>query len=79
MWYGFRMPSAHDVVAALHADLFGRGGFDAWWDDIDPTTQREIVTEHEAIVARALDEADPSRIPHDELSALSLGRGRDRR
>lgn len=30
------------IVDALLDDLYGRSGFDAWWDTIDPEVQGEI-------------------------------------
>lgn len=48
---------AEDVVKAVLRDLNGRRGFDWWWDDVDETTQGEIVQSLEETVQRVLVDA----------------------
>lgn len=45
-------PTSALVAQDLISLFFSRKGFEEWWEEIDPNTQAEIVSEIEAIVAK---------------------------
>lgn len=48
---------ARRIVEAIHADLYGRSGFDSWWDGIDEETAEEIMRTLTRVVVMELSEA----------------------
>lgn len=47
---------ANDVADAVLSELYGRGGFDAWWDGIDEETATEIMDALRKVVTKTLRE-----------------------
>lgn len=48
--------SATDIVKAVLHELKDRGGFDHWWDDIEPETKAEI---EQALVRVVKEQIEP--------------------
>lgn len=46
---------AKNAANAIIRNLSDRGGFDAWWDDIDAETKREISDDIAGLVQAAID------------------------
>ena len=49
-------PVATRIVQSILSDLYGRAGYDAWWDEIDKDIKHEIRMDLEGIVEKALTE-----------------------
>lgn len=48
---------AEDVVQVVLHELYGRKGFDWWWDDLDETTRGELTQSLENFVQRVFVDA----------------------
>lgn len=46
------MQKRNILVTKIIDTLYGRGGFDGWWDDIDCETKNEILNEMETLVGK---------------------------
>jgi hypothetical protein len=49
-----KQEKAEQIVKAIISELYGRGGFDGWWDSIDGLTQTEIRVKLSEIVTEKL-------------------------
>jgi hypothetical protein len=45
------------IVKDIMEELYGRGGFDSWWDDVDEETQDELMETLRDLVAEILNKA----------------------
>jgi hypothetical protein len=52
------MKIADEIVSDIIEELYSRGGFNSWWDDVDRYTQCEILQTLKQIVIKHLEGAE---------------------
>lgn len=68
------MASATAIITDVLNDLNGRGGFDAWWEEIDHDVRADLITDLEEIVNEHLDGHQPEDRYNNTIEKVTVVR-----